>query len=433
MADDLIKPLHEKRLNAVEQMHEIAERKKNGEERAEDAEAFARASKDVSELKVQIDALVQEREESRELDAAIDAIYAKAAPKQSEAEKRDEKRDAEYNDWAERALSALAKGEEFHGSHSEIAEARAILAGTATHGKETVPDTLANVLFRKLFQDGTLLSAGVNLLHTSNGNKITFPRLTARGSETNMANVRRSEAGTIHLNAGPTFDTVELDAYGYGEIQQISHEATEDPQFDLRALMGEIIGTNMVNYLETDFTNGTGSSQPRGLLTIVEAAGLTVTGGTGAATAAGVASPESFDVLLDLIYKLDPRYRARAKFVMQDLAVLPLRKLTVDSGGGANSNNYAWQPSLTAGGPDTLLGRPIVIDPFMPAPDNDALSIVFADLTKLYVRLVNSVRVEYSTEYAWDTDMISVKAVVRADSDTIDDTAFAGFKGGPAS
>lgn len=423
MSDDLIKALNEKRLNAVEQMREIAERDAKGEARAEDAEAFERASHDVDNYKVKIDALVKERGESRDLDNAINAIFDKAAPKPGEGEKQT----AEYRDWVTEVRESLAKGERRVGSVTEIAEARDILAGTATHGKETVPsDTLANSLFRKLFLDGTLLSAGVQLIHTNNGNKLTFPRLTSRGSELDAGGggltvVRRSEAGTIHKNAGPTFDTVELDAYGYGEIQQISHEATEDPQFDLRALMGEIIGQNMANYLDSDFTNGSGTNEPRGLLTVVAASGNVLQNGT-----AGEYVPGSFDEILDLMYKLDVRYRARAKFAMQDATVLPLRKIKVTAAG---DNNYAWQPSLTAGGPDTLVGRPVVIDPFMPAAGAAKTSIVFADFSKLYVRLVNSVRVEYSTEYAWDTDMISVKAVVRADCDSIDDSAFAGYEG----
>jgi len=43
------------------------------------------------------------------------------------------------------------------------------------------------------------------------------------------------------------------------------------------------------------------------------------------------------------------------------------------------------------------------------------------------VRLVRELRVEWSTEYAWDTDIVAVKAVMRIDSDILDTQAVAGY------
>jgi hypothetical protein len=44
-----------------------------------------------------------------------------------------------------------------------------------------------------------------------------------------------------------------------------------------------------------------------------------------------------------------------------------------------------------------------------------------------YVRMVRDVRIETSLEYAWVQDLVSVKAVLRADGDSLDDQAFAGY------
>jgi hypothetical protein len=40
---------------------------------------------------------------------------------------------------------------------------------------------------------------------------------------------------------------------------------------------------------------------------------------------------------------------------------------------------------------------------------------------------VRDVRIEWSTEYGWVQDLLSVKAILRADGDALDANAFAGF------
>ena len=56
-----------------------------------------------------------------------------------------------------------------------------------------------------------------------------------------------------------------------------------------------------------------------------------------------------------------------------------LRKLKDGNG------QYLWQPSLTAGTPDMLLGRPVYTSAFMPAMAASAKSILFGDLSYYWV------------------------------------------------
>jgi HK97 family phage major capsid protein len=92
-------------------------------------------------------------------------------------------------------------------------------------------------------------------------------------------------------------------------------------------------------------------------------------------------------------------------------------------------STYAWEPNLQgAGQPDTFLGYPILTDPNIPVPAAAAgVTAVFGDFSAYYVRMVKDVRVEWSMEFAWVNDLLSVKAVMRADGDAIDDDAFAGL------
>ena len=85
------------------------------------------------------------------------------------------------------------------------------------------------------------------------------------------------------------------------------------------------------------------------------------------------------DEIFDLFYSLKAPYRRKAVFIMNDASVKALRKLK-DSNG-----QYLWQPSLTAGTPDTLLNRPVYTSAYMPAIEAQAKSVLFGDLSYYWV------------------------------------------------
>ena len=68
----------------------------------------------------------------------------------------------------------------------------------------------------------------------------------------------------------------------------------------------------------------------------------------------------SADELIDLHYSLRAPYRARAVWLMNDSTVKTVRKLKDGNG------QYLWQPALTAGTPDMILGRPVYTSVFVP-------------------------------------------------------------------
>lgn len=425
---DLLKRLHEQRMSAIKAAREIAERMSTAEApNAEDDAAYAKANEDVSRYGT----LAQD--ERKRLDAETEDAEAFKAAEDRAGFKgdREDRGGAKPKDWQAEARQAIKDGEKRSGgtfeqlpSPQRFREIRAltdpIQKTSATHGQETVPTTLVERLFQKLFDDSAVLSSGVTILRTASGEALKFPRLVALGALT-QANSRVAELGQIQKGT-PTFDQITLDSFKYGQISQSSREVIEDSVIDVRGLMGTVLGRNMANYFGYDLTLGSGSGQPRGISTIAAASGQTVTSSTGV-----VGKPTNMDNILDLIAKLKPTYRRNAKFYMNDATTFVLRKFKINTTTGDNS--YAWQPSVVPGGPDTLMGYPVFTDPNIAGTALNAVSIIFADPSMYYVRLVNDVRVEWSTEYAWDTDLVSVKAVLRGDGDAIDDTAFAAFVG----
>ncbi len=419
---DLLKRLHESRMRAVNAAREIAERAASGEERAEDEAAYTAANADITKYGALIADETKRSADDREI-AEQFAASSRAAgvDENGSAEKREL-----VKTWRDEARAAISEqratiGGQYESLPNEArqAELRTMLVGTATAGGHTVPTTLVEKLFQKLFDDSAILSAGVTILRTGSGETLKFPRLTSLGA-LSQSNARRAEGATIQ-KSDPAFDQVQLDAYKYGQITQLSRELIEDSVFDVQSLAGTVLGRNMANYLGYDLTLGSGSSQPNGVVTLIPS-GNKVTSATGQTV-----KPTNIDQILDVIAKLKPTYRRNAKFLMNDSTTFVLRKFKINTTTGDNA--YAWQPGLVPGSADTFMGYPLLTDPNISATGLSALSIVFADFSQYYVRLVNDVRVEWSTEYAWDTDLVSVKAVLRADGEAIDDTAFAAFVG----
>ena len=88
----------------------------------------------------------------------------------------------------------------------------------------------------------------------------------------------------------------------------------------------------------------------------------------------------TFDEVMDLFYSLRTPYRRNAVFIMNDATVKALRKLKTTGGG-----DYIWQPSVTAGTPDTILNRPVYTSGFMPTLAAGAKTVLFGDLNYYWV------------------------------------------------
>jgi HK97 family phage major capsid protein len=82
----------------------------------------------------------------------------------------------------------------------------------------------------------------------------------------------------------------------------------------------------------------------------------------------------SADELIDLHYSLRAPYRARAVWLMNDATVKTVRKLKDGNG------QYLWQPAITAGTPDMILGRPVYTSVFAPELKAGARTVAFGDL-----------------------------------------------------
>jgi HK97 family phage major capsid protein len=121
-------------------------------------------------------------------------------------------------------------------------------------------------------------------------------------------------------------------------------------------------------------------------------------------------------------------YRASAscKWIMKDATVGAARKLKDTTG------QYIWQPSLQAGAPDMLLGKPVLTDPNVPGVACRRRAVLFGDFSQFFVRFAGGVRFERSDDYAFNTDLVTFRALLRADCSLVDLTGAVKYYAGNA-
>jgi HK97 family phage major capsid protein len=404
MTPDQIKKLHEERLRTWEQAKALNEAvvAEGRDFSAEEQQTWDKANARMSE----IDARVGELRSAEEARAASEAAFAEmlAKPQERDAKPADEVRDF--------FSGKLGKSKEFR-SEGPV-DFRALSKLTAGAGANTVKTSFYERLVAHLIEVSGIMAAGPTVLQTTTGEQIQVPKTTAHSTAALIA-----EAGTITAS-DPTFGQVPLDSYKYAFLLQVSNELLTDASVDLEGYLAMQAGRALGNAFGTHAITGTGSSQPNGLVT---AATL---GKTGSASVSGAFSG---DDLIDLKYSVIEPYRRSPSCVwmMKDATIAAVRKLKASTSG-----DYYWQPSLIAGEPDMLLGHKVVTDPNIAAVALSAKSVVFGDVSQYFVRLVNGIRFERSDDYAFNTDLVTYRAILRADGDLVDTTGAVKYFAGNA-
>jgi len=154
-----------------------------------------------------------------------------------------------------------------------------------------------------------------------------------------------------------------------------TQKLVDDSAIDIENWISEKVADNFARREATAFVNGNGVGQPRGILTY--AAGTNWgqveqvnSGSSGAVTADGI---------IKLYYALKEPYARRATFLMNRSIVQAVRLLK------DTTNQYIWQPGLSAGAPDTLLGIPVRMASDMPVAASNSLSIAVGDFASAYL------------------------------------------------
>lgn len=283
-----------------------------------------------------------------------------------------------------------------------------------------VPIDFYDQLLSYLIEVSGVMQTGPTVLNTVGGEPIQVPIVNQHTglSSATQVTVSAAQGGTLP-SADPVFAQKTLTANKFGIMIQVSRELIDDSGVNLLGYLAMSAGRALGNVLGNELVNG-GS----GISGSILAAPVAITGPASAAgpTANGwITGGPTYANLVDMEYSVIAPYRQSRScyWLAADKTLGVLRKLTDTVG------RPIWEPSTVLGAPDLLLGKPLVADPFMPAIGSGNSSIIFGDFSQYFIRMVGGVRFERSDDFAFSTDLVSFRAIIRADGNLMNPPSYA--------
>jgi HK97 family phage major capsid protein len=247
-----------------------------------------------------------------------------------------------------------------------IAIRNAMSTTTTTEGGYTVPSEVSSMVIDALKAYGGMRDVA-EVITTEGGNPWNFP--TSDGtSETGEIVAENGAASAADI----TFGTVALNPFMYSSKKiALPWQLISDSAVDVVAFVVNRLATRLGRITNTHYTTGDGSSKPYGLMARASAGKTGTTGQT---------LTVIYDDLVDLKHSVNRAYRQNGKWMMNDLSVAIVSKIKDTTG------QPIWQPAITAGAPDMLLGHPVVTNDDVAVMAANAKSIAFGDLSQYKIR-----------------------------------------------
>jgi HK97 family phage major capsid protein len=229
--------------------------------------------------------------------------------------------------------------------------------GDDTEGGYLVPDEFERTLIQTL-EEENIFRKLAKVIQTSSGDK-KIPVVVTKGTASWL------DEGEEYEESDSVFGQTSIGAYKLGTMIKVSDELLNDSIFNIESYISTEFARRIGAKEEEAFLVGDGVGKPTGI--------FNATGGAELGITAGSATAITADEIIDLVYSLKAPYRKNASFIMNDATIKAIRKLKDGQG------QYLWQPSLTAGTPDTLLNRPVYTSAYAPILEAGAKTIAFGD------------------------------------------------------
>lgn len=278
----------------------------------------------------------------------------------------------------------------------------------ARENRTLVPssNTVGQSFFDRVFEIAQLVGPMLTtseVFNTTSGENLVIPTVTATSTSGSVA------AGGTITESNPTFSSITLGAEKYGALVQAASELVSDAGFNIADYIAQQLGTSL-------------GLQANSVLTtkLSNAAGSVVTGGTGVSGAA------SYENLIDLVYGIadGARVLPGLGFQMSKTGIAAARKLKDGAG------NYIWTNSAVPGQPATLLGYPVYENPNVAAVGTGTKSVLFGHLPSFKVRVAGGIQIAQSSDFAFNTDTVTYRGLIRLDGGLTHATHIGYFKGG---
>lgn len=171
-----------------------------------------------------------------------------------------------------------------------------------------------------------------------------------------------SEIATVSEDTTMSLGKRELRPQLLSKLLKVSNRLLRNSAMSAESLVVSRLSYKLGITEEKAFLTGNGAGQPLGVFTastdgIPTARNISTGNATNAVTMNGLISAK---------YALKAGYQSRAAWLFHRDAVAAISKLRSDSGAGAGTGDYLWQPSTQLGQPDRLLGLPVYQSEYVP-------------------------------------------------------------------
>lgn len=281
---------------------------------------------------------------------------------------RDEIReyDEAFTTYAVRGREALSV-EQRQVLEARLAEKRAQGVLTGAGGGYAAPEGFWSKITETMKFYGGMLESGIETITTSTGNPLSWPT----NDDTSNTGSWVGENADVSTSTDVSFGAKSLSAHiltsGVHKVS-LSYLQDVDP-VAAEAFLTRALGRRNGRALNTALTTGSGVGRPYGIIN-----GLS----TGKTTASATAI--TYAEIIDIEHSVDRDYRTNARYMMHDLILAYVRKI-VDSNG-----QPLYQVSYRVGEPDSINGRPLVINNDMDSTvTTGKKTIAFGDFRSSYV------------------------------------------------
>jgi len=354
---------------------------------AEDVAVYEKMEADVVNLGKEIDRLERQQALDAELNKPVNTPIT-GKPGQPNPENKTGRASDEYKRAFWNAMRSKTAGYEV---------LNALQVGTDSEGGYLVPDEFERTLVEAL-QEENIFRTMAKIIQTASGDR-KIPVVASKGTASWV-----DEEGAIP-ESDDAFGQVSIGAYKLATMIKVSEELLNDSVFNLESYIAREFARRIGAKEEESFFIGNGTGKPTGI--------FNATGGAELGVTAASATAITVDEIMDLFYSLKSPYRKNAVFVMNDSTVKAIRKLKDGNG------QYLWQPSISAGQPDTILNRPVKTSAYVPAIAAGAKTIAFGDFGYYWIADRQGRSFQRLNELYAATGQVGFKATQRVDGKLI--------------
>ena len=361
-----------------------AKRQSDGTLSVEDDAVYTKMENDILALGKEISRLEKLEEMDRELSKPVNTPIT-AKPETNKVDQKTGKASKNYND----AFWKQAR----NGGYMNIEVKNALEEGVDSEGGYLVPDEFEHTLIDALTEEN-IFRKNAHVFTTSSGSH-KIPIVATKGTASWI-----DEEGAVP-ESDDSFGQVSIEAHKVGTLIKVSEELLNDSAFNLEAYFTTEFARRINDKEEDAFFKGNGTGKPTGI--------FNATGGAQTGVTTGSSTTITADEIIDLFYSLKAPYRKKAIWVLNDTTVKIIRKLKDGTG------NYLWQPSLTAGSPDTILGRPVYTSQFVPEVAAGNKTVAFGDFSYYWIGDRQGITFRRLNEKYADTCQVGFLATKRLD------------------